>query len=148
MSIFYKFPWGSCSQMTMPKLANIRDIPFSSDPYTTVMSLIWVQVTIKARKEKEMTKGEKGDRNSTNEQTWRQGGCLSWMRTRQRDKHKTGKKNFLPHLKGCWKVTEKMANGDSLCISGIFLQVLVGFVFVLRNLRAIMERDLWPGEKG
>ncbi|CAK9326339.1 unnamed protein product [Citrullus colocynthis] len=58
-------------------------------------------VTIKARKEKEMTKGEKGDRNSTNEQTWRQGGCLSWMRTRQRDKHKTRKKNFLPHLKGC-----------------------------------------------
>ncbi|XP_022134098.1 uncharacterized protein LOC111006452 isoform X2 [Momordica charantia] len=61
------------------------------------------RVAIKAGKEKEMTKGEKGDRNNTNEQTWRQGegGCLSWMRTRQRDKHKTRKKNFLPHLKGC-----------------------------------------------
>ncbi|XP_022989928.1 uncharacterized protein LOC111486967 [Cucurbita maxima] len=60
-------------------------------------------VTIKASKEKEMTKGEKGDRNSAKEQRWRQGGCLSWMRTRQTDKHKTRTKNFLPHLnlKGC-----------------------------------------------
>ncbi|KAL0540593.1 hypothetical protein IC582_020601 [Cucumis melo] len=73
----------------------------SSNSYSIPKKKLEKVVTIKARKEKEMTKEEKGDRNSTNEQTWSQGGCLSWMRTRQRDKHKTRKKNFLPHLKGC-----------------------------------------------
>ncbi|XP_022993231.1 uncharacterized protein LOC111489313 isoform X1 [Cucurbita maxima] len=73
----------------------------SSNSYSIPRTKSEKVVRSKASKEKEMPKGEKGDRNSTKEQTWRQGGCLSWMRTRQRDKHKTRKNNFLPHLKGC-----------------------------------------------
>ncbi|XP_021657575.2 uncharacterized protein LOC110647861 isoform X2 [Hevea brasiliensis] len=61
-------------------------------------------------KEEETTKGEseKEERKKKeNEQMWRcsssmQGGCLSWMRRRQRKKHKTRKRNiFLLNLEGC-----------------------------------------------
>lgn len=61
--------------------------------------------------EEEETKEEKEERKKKDEQKCRQGGCLSWMRKRYREKHKPRKKNmFLSHLKGCWNKTKRAHN--------------------------------------
>ncbi|KAL6287581.1 hypothetical protein ACE6H2_011971 [Prunus campanulata] len=61
------------------------------------------EVEVKDTREQEETKREKEERkNRDDEQQRRQGGCLSWMRKRYREKHKPRKKNiFLSHLKRC-----------------------------------------------
>ncbi|KAJ4850076.1 hypothetical protein Tsubulata_019370 [Turnera subulata] len=47
-------------------------------------------------------KGDEQMRSCISIISCRQGGCLSWMRKRQREKHKPRKKSsFLPSLKGC-----------------------------------------------
>lgn len=52
-------------------------------------------------REKEETKREEGKEKDEQKQQ-SQGGCLSWMRKRQREKHKPRKKNiFALRLKGC-----------------------------------------------
>lgn len=81
-----------------------------------LMSLLVIelQVEMKETREKEETKKDdnKEDQkkkgctyNSSSSSSGsgsRQAGCLSWMRKRQRDKHKPRKKhNFFPRLKGC-----------------------------------------------
>lgn len=67
------------------------------------------EVEMKETREKEETKKDdnkeaqkkKGCMYNSSSSS-RQAGCLSWMRKRQRDKHKPRKKhNFFPRLKGC-----------------------------------------------
>ncbi|XP_050383756.1 uncharacterized protein LOC126800432 [Argentina anserina] len=60
------------------------------------------EMVVKDTEQEEETKREKEGRKEQEKQKWRQGGCLSWMRKRYREKHKPRKKNvFLSHLKGC-----------------------------------------------
>lgn len=59
-----------------------------------------MQVKVTETGQKEETKREKEKGKDEHKQS--QGGCLSWMRKRQREKHKPRKKNiFVLHLKGC-----------------------------------------------
>lgn len=62
-----------------------------------------MQAKVTETREKEETKREKEKRREKDEQKHSQGGCLSWMRKRQREKHKPRKKNIFTttiHLKG------------------------------------------------
>lgn len=60
------------------------------------------EMELKDTEKEEETKEKKEEREKKDEQKCRQGGCLSWMRKRYREKHKPRKKNmFLSHLKGC-----------------------------------------------
>ncbi|XVF71667.1 hypothetical protein PTKIN_Ptkin12aG0058100 [Pterospermum kingtungense] len=66
------------------------------------------QVKVKETREKEETKIEKAERRRKDEEmcrcssSSRQPGCLSWMRKRQREKHKSIRKSiFFPHFKDC-----------------------------------------------
>lgn len=72
--------------------------------------VIELQVEIKEPREKEETKRDdnkedqkkKGCMNNSSSSRSGQAGCLSWMRKRQRHKHKPRKKhNFLLRLRGC-----------------------------------------------
>ncbi|KAL6136736.1 hypothetical protein ACLB2K_062031 [Fragaria x ananassa] len=60
------------------------------------------EMEVKDTEEGEGAKREKEERKKKEEQKRRQGGCLSWMRKRYREKHKPRKKNmFLSQFKGC-----------------------------------------------
>ncbi|KAF3443912.1 hypothetical protein FNV43_RR13602 [Rhamnella rubrinervis] len=61
------------------------------------------EVQVTEPREREETKREKEKRKEKDEQKHCQGGCLSWMRKRQREKHKPREKNIFTttiHLKG------------------------------------------------
>ncbi|KAK6279737.1 PREDICTED: uncharacterized protein LOC18602087 isoform X1 [Theobroma cacao] len=63
------------------------------------------QVEVKETGEREETIIDKAERRRKDElmcRCSRQPGCLSWMRRRQREKHKSRKRSiFFPHFKGC-----------------------------------------------
>ncbi|GLT41172.1 hypothetical protein SLA2020_152560 [Shorea laevis] len=75
-------------------------------PNSNAKSKAKEQVEVIESKEEEETKTEREERRKREEQLWnrcnRQGGCFSWMRKRQREKHKPRKGSiFLPHFKRC-----------------------------------------------
>ncbi|XWS46401.1 hypothetical protein CRYUN_Cryun14cG0062700 [Craigia yunnanensis] len=74
-------------------------------PNSNTKSKAEEQVEVKETREKEETKIDKAERRKREEEMCRcsrQPGCLSWMRKRQREKHKSTRKSiFFPHFKGC-----------------------------------------------
>lgn len=54
---------------------------------------------IKREMKEERTKEEKVDREVIAEEKFKQGGCLSWMKKKQKEEQRSRRKRFLSHLK-------------------------------------------------
>lgn len=80
------------------------------------MSLIWVQVTIKARKEKEMTKGEKEiETVQTSKRGGKVGACHGWEQDREINTKQERKTFYL-----IWKGAEKLLRKWQMEIRFVF----------------------------